>query len=138
MSFLANSLDRLMKERDWSQTELERRSGITQSQISRYLRGVSPEADALEKLCKPFGDDAGALVADWLKDLTPEALRSLVSLTARSGSELSPTPAPTHDLAELTPAARKVVNQVAIECSRVKGFTEALEQWLKLMGRIQA
>ena len=132
MSFFANSLDRLMKERDWTQTELERRSGITQSQISRYLRGVFPEADALEKICKPFDDDAGVLVADWLRDLTPEALRHLVTIAAKGASGKIHEEPPANILAGLPPHARKILTDLAAACKGRPAMVAAVESMLAL------
>ncbi len=81
MSFLSTALDRLMKERDWTQTELERRTGIAQSNISRYLNSVVPDGEVLEKLVAAFESDASVLVGAWVQDLVPVKLRHLVNIS---------------------------------------------------------
>ena len=54
-----NLLDRITKlrmERGWSEYELARRSGISQSTISTwYSRRIQPNLASIEKICSGFG-----------------------------------------------------------------------------------
>ena len=54
-----NMLDRITKlrlERGWSEYELAKRSGISQSTISTwYSRKIQPNVSSIEKICRGFG-----------------------------------------------------------------------------------
>ena len=43
-----------LKERDWSQADLSRASGLTRSVISKYMTGRIPDEAALTKIAKAF------------------------------------------------------------------------------------
>jgi transcriptional regulator with XRE-family HTH domain len=56
LSFAVAVLEKIVCARDYTQTQLEHFSGVSQSQISKILKGqVSPTADVLVKLFKALG-----------------------------------------------------------------------------------
>lgn len=134
MSFLATALDDLMRERDWSQTETATRSGIAQSNISRYLRGVIPEPEHFEKLCSPFGPDAALLVAAWSRDMTPVALRKLLPTPAHANAIAEASRAD-GDLIHFSPRVRKLTKEVAAACEADPDVFAAVQSTMALVGK---
>lgn len=133
MSFFANALDRFMKERDWSQTELASRSGISQSLISRKLKGEGLEGEVLLSLVKPFGDDTGDLVAAWLLDITPESLRPLVSIRSAKPKSPAVREKPSENLLErLPPRAREAITDLIETCISRPEMVPAVRSLLAL------
>lgn len=43
-----------LKEKDWSQADLARRSGLTRGAVSNYVNGRVPDDQALRKIAKAF------------------------------------------------------------------------------------
>lgn len=87
----------LRKERNWTEYELAKNSGLTQSTISTwYRKGQIPTIQTLDKICKGFGitlsqffaegdnavylsDEQRALLDNWAS-LTPQQKKALVAL----------------------------------------------------------
>ncbi len=57
-------IEELRQVKGWSQAELARRSGVSQSTISRLEAGTTPLIDLnnLQKLAKALGCDTGDLI----------------------------------------------------------------------------
>ncbi len=56
MGKILEKITRLRMERDWSEYDLAKKSGITQSTISTwYRRNQNPTIHSLEKICIGFG-----------------------------------------------------------------------------------
>ena len=64
MTPLSIRIQELREVKGWSQAELARRSGVSQSTISRLEAGTTPSIDLnnLEKLASALGCDPGYLV----------------------------------------------------------------------------
>ncbi|HEY9266135.1 MAG TPA: helix-turn-helix transcriptional regulator [Microbacterium sp.] len=61
---IAEALDRAFLESGMTQEQVGEASGISQSQVSKYLRGVRvPDVDQLDALCDALGLDIAAVVA---------------------------------------------------------------------------
>lgn len=43
-----------LKEKEWSQADLARASGLTTAAISKYINGRIPDAEALKKIARAF------------------------------------------------------------------------------------
>lgn len=62
---IRSNLRRLMEQRGWSQPELSRRSGVSQTYIGKILRGESvPTVDKVEALAAAFKLDALELMRE--------------------------------------------------------------------------
>lgn len=63
MQDLGQKVRRLRESREWSQSELARRSGVTKSAISTYELGIrTPSADVVFAFAKVFGVSADYLL----------------------------------------------------------------------------
>lgn len=80
-------LERL-KEKDWSQADLARASGMTRGGVSNYINGRIPDETALRKIAKAF-------------NLPPETVY-------RAAGILPPTPKPDPVIDEITHLARSL------------------------------
>ena len=49
-----NWLLKQLQERDWTQADLARNSGLTNAAISKYINGRIPDKDAIRKLARAF------------------------------------------------------------------------------------
>jgi len=77
---LADRLRAIREERDLSQNELARRSGISQAAVSKIEAGKlqSPSIWLIRALEKGLGDPPVRLVTDYIDVLGPEAHESLI------------------------------------------------------------
>ena len=56
MKYILKEITRLRLERNWSEYELAKYSGLTQSTISTwYRKNQTPTIQTLDKICKGFG-----------------------------------------------------------------------------------
>lgn len=63
-SFIADELERARVELDLTQGQVGAASGVSQSQVSKYLRGVRvPDVDVLDDLCAALDLDVAQVVA---------------------------------------------------------------------------
>ena len=64
MTPISVRIEELRQVKGWSQAELARRSGVSQSTISRLEAGTTPSIDLnnLERLAKALGCDPGYLI----------------------------------------------------------------------------
>ncbi|MDQ7877390.1 helix-turn-helix transcriptional regulator [Microbacterium sp. QXD-8] len=64
-SVIAEALDRAFAESGMTQGDVGEASGISQSQVSKYLRGVRvPDIDVLDALCTALRLDVAVVVKD--------------------------------------------------------------------------
>ncbi|MDF2554106.1 MAG: putative transcriptional regulator [Microbacterium sp.] len=62
---IADALDRAYLESGMTQGQVGQASGISQSQVSKYLRGVRvPDVDSLDALCTALSLNVDVVVAD--------------------------------------------------------------------------
>lgn len=67
-SLIAESLDAAYVESGLTQQQVATATGISQSQVSKYLRGVRvPDLDTLAALCEALGLDMPTVVRDALE-----------------------------------------------------------------------
>lgn len=63
-SLIAAELDRAFIASGLTQGEVGEAAGVSQSQVSKYLRGVRvPDVDVLDDLCRALGLDIAEVVA---------------------------------------------------------------------------
>lgn len=61
-----------MAQREWSQSETARRSGVPQNHISQYVRGeTKPGIEALDALAGALGVSIAALLGDEIPEAAP-------------------------------------------------------------------
>lgn len=75
MKNILEEIDRLRKERGWSEYELAKYSGLTQSTISTwYRKNQTPTIQTLDKICKGLGITLSQFFAETgdAVSLTPE------------------------------------------------------------------
>lgn len=122
MSSFHSTFHRLLKAHDLTQAELVRRTKISSGMMSKYFNDIRPEAEALEKLASAFETDGPTLVAAWLRDEIPAALRGKVTVEVTEGT------APEED--DLLPLLR----QLGAKESRV--FSELIKRSLENPGML--
>src|SRR5262245_16269685 len=87
MSYFAATFAAIMEERDLTQADVSRRTGIPNSRLSRYLsddmRPDSPEA--IEDLAKAFPNDGRRLAIAWLRDLVPGSMEGEIEICEGQG-----------------------------------------------------
>ena len=94
---ILEKITELRKERNWTEYELARNSGLTQSTISTwYRKGQIPTIQTLDKVCQGFGitlsqffaegdsavylsDEQRVLLDNWAS-LTPQQKKALIEL----------------------------------------------------------
>jgi transcriptional regulator with XRE-family HTH domain len=92
---IANDVLALRLERGWSQTELARRAGTKQANVSRIESGVAnPTVKTLQKLAEALGTEVQIRLAPADREGTAEVAESLsASSTAQRGAIMTPAPA---------------------------------------------
>lgn len=66
---IAETLERARLDLGMNQSEVGDRAGVSQSQVSKYLRGVrSPNIDVLDALCRALNLDVADVVAAAVAD----------------------------------------------------------------------
>jgi transcriptional regulator with XRE-family HTH domain len=136
MNSFAATLHALMKEESWSQSELHRRSGVSQGLISGYLNdGALPEEDMLTKLVMAFDPEPGnALLVAWLRDRTPEELRDRVRIepVGRAASRVMDAPVAPPGYGECPPKLRRLIDEIVTKIGSDPNFRVAIESTVRL------
>lgn len=79
----------LMRERDINQKQLAKKSGITESSISRYLHGSQrPRMDILVNIAKALDIKTEYLLEE--NEMCESAYTAIATAIARKGNELTP------------------------------------------------
>jgi len=90
---VAANLTRLMERREWSQSELSRKSGVSQTHIGAIIRGETEcSVEIAAKLAEPFGKTAWHL---FIVDLPSDLLHS-EDLTKLFATYLEASPVKRH------------------------------------------
>ena len=86
-----DKVKQLLDSKNWDQKKLSEKSGITESSVSRYLRGDrQPRMDIIVNFAKALDVTTEFLLEDDEEcNLNPYA--EIATAIARNGSELSPT-----------------------------------------------
>lgn len=90
MKNILNEITRLRLERNWSEYELAKKSGLSQSTISTWYRKEQiPTIQTLDKICKGFGITLSQFFAegDDTISLTPEQRNMLDNWSALNSQQ---------------------------------------------------
>jgi len=67
MDTITNTITKLRKEKNWSQSDLANQSGVSREMISKYERGIAiPSVDAAKKIADAFEVSLDFLVGEGL------------------------------------------------------------------------
>lgn len=90
MKDILQEITRLREERNWSEYELAKRSGIERSTVSTwYSKNQTPQVQNIERVCKACGITLSQFFAEGLEpiSLTPEQKEMLDNWSALSESQ---------------------------------------------------
>jgi transcriptional regulator with XRE-family HTH domain len=86
-----------LKEKDWSQADLARRSGLTRGAVSNYVNGRTPDEQSLRKIAKAFS-------------VPPENVFRAAGLLPKSSSDPW-TDELIYKIQQLDPSAKKMIEK---------------------------
>ena len=87
----SEKIEKLMKQRNWSQKDLAKNSGITEASVSRYINGErKPRVDIVINFAKAFGVSTDYLLYDDDEaDKKRSAFENISAAIARNGENLT-------------------------------------------------
>ncbi len=113
-----------------TQTELMKRSGVTQASISNYLAGDIPKEEHVKKLCKALNDHCASLALAYMRDKTPPEFRKFVKIDPTDPSAVNDVGPPPWD--SLPAKQRQLIEDAVRACKDRKNFVAALRALLEL------
>lgn len=116
---------------DMKQTELARRSGVAQPNISRYIAGDIPSDDEVKKLCAALPEHFSALAVAYMRDRTPKGFEAKLTISSVEAGvavrEAEPAP-----WEALPPRLRQLLESAARECEHSPNFVTSLQAIIDL------
>jgi transcriptional regulator with XRE-family HTH domain len=129
MSLFSASLEAVIRDHNWSQTEAAATFGLSPSAITNYLSGRRPAPEQLNQICTALDDhDRGLLLAAHLRDELPASYRDLVTVTEVGQSlTLREEALAAWQRAELPPNTRAALDLIATQARS----DEIVRDWLE-------